>query len=227
MQLVMDGIFLGSIYALFAIGFTLVFGILDQLNLAHASVFSAGALVGIELVTLLGISIWLVSRSCSSSGRCSASSSSGSPSGRSRAARLALRRADLLHRAGRDLRVAAAGPFGADTLGSRPTRSPDLFRVPRRDPCRCCRCSSSSSVVSLMLVLTWLVAALELGPGHAHHRREPARGGASSASTWVESAAPPSPSPRPSAPSPGCCSPSTSTPRSSGWGTRSNSRGSR
>jgi Branched-chain amino acid ABC-type transport system, permease components len=60
MQLFMDGIFLGSIYALFAIGFTLVFGILDQLNLAHASVFSAGALVGIELVTLLGISIWLV-----------------------------------------------------------------------------------------------------------------------------------------------------------------------
>lgn len=59
MQLFMDGIFLGSIYALFAIGFTLVFGILDQLNLAHAAVFSAGALVGIEVVTRLGISIWL------------------------------------------------------------------------------------------------------------------------------------------------------------------------
>ncbi|WP_022884093.1 branched-chain amino acid ABC transporter permease [Glaciibacter superstes] len=59
MQLFMDGIFLGSIYALFAIGFTLVFGILDQLNLAHAAVFSAGALVGIELVTRFGISIWL------------------------------------------------------------------------------------------------------------------------------------------------------------------------
>ena len=59
MQLFTDGIFLGSIYALFAIGFTLVFGILDQLNLAHASVFSAGALIGIEGVTRFGISIWL------------------------------------------------------------------------------------------------------------------------------------------------------------------------
>src|SRR5690606_19711906 len=58
MQLFVDGIFLGSIYALFAIGFTLVFGILDRLNLAHAAVFSAGALVGIEVVTRFGLSIW-------------------------------------------------------------------------------------------------------------------------------------------------------------------------
>ncbi len=60
MQLFLDGIFLGSIYALFAIGFTLVFGILDRLNLAHAAVFSAGALVGIEIVTRLGVPIWLL-----------------------------------------------------------------------------------------------------------------------------------------------------------------------
>src|SRR5690606_32768010 len=59
MQLFMDGIFLGSIYSLFAIGFTLVFGILDRLNLAHAAVFSAGALIGIELVTRFGLSIWV------------------------------------------------------------------------------------------------------------------------------------------------------------------------
>lgn len=59
MQLFVDGVFLGSIYALFAIGFTLVFGILDRLNLAHAAVFSAGALVGIEVVTQFGISIWV------------------------------------------------------------------------------------------------------------------------------------------------------------------------
>jgi branched-chain amino acid transport system permease protein len=58
MQQLMDGVFLGSIYALFAVGYTLVFGVLDRLNLAHASVFSAGALVGIEVVTSTGISIW-------------------------------------------------------------------------------------------------------------------------------------------------------------------------
>ncbi|MBK5217740.1 MAG: branched-chain amino acid ABC transporter permease, partial [Propionibacteriales bacterium] len=59
MQQLMDGIFLGSIYALFAVGYTLVFGVLDRLNLAHAAVFSAGALVGIEVVTRSGLSIWL------------------------------------------------------------------------------------------------------------------------------------------------------------------------
>jgi len=57
-QQVLNGIFAGSIYALFAIGFTLVFGVLDRLNLAHASVFAASAFVGIGLVTDLGLPVW-------------------------------------------------------------------------------------------------------------------------------------------------------------------------
>jgi branched-chain amino acid transport system permease protein len=59
MQQLLNGIFLGSIYALFAIGFTLVFGVLDRLNLAHSAVFSAAAFVGIELVTRGSLSIWV------------------------------------------------------------------------------------------------------------------------------------------------------------------------
>ena len=59
MQQLLNGLFIGSIYALFAIGFTLVFGILDRLNLAHPAVFAASAFVGIELVEDLGLSIWL------------------------------------------------------------------------------------------------------------------------------------------------------------------------
>ena len=59
MQQVLNGLFAGSIYALFAIGFTLVFGVLDRLNLAHSAVFTAAAFVGIELVAELGLSIWL------------------------------------------------------------------------------------------------------------------------------------------------------------------------
>lgn len=57
-QQLLNGIFIGSIYALFAIGFTLVFGILDRLNLAHPAVFAASAFVGIELVDRTGMSIW-------------------------------------------------------------------------------------------------------------------------------------------------------------------------
>lgn len=59
MQQLLNGIFLGSIYALFAIGFTLVFGVLDRLNLAHSAVFSAAAFVGIELVVRGELSIWV------------------------------------------------------------------------------------------------------------------------------------------------------------------------
>jgi len=59
MQQLLNGLFIGSIYALFAIGFTLVFGILDRLNLAHPAVFAVSAFVGIELVERGGMSIWL------------------------------------------------------------------------------------------------------------------------------------------------------------------------
>jgi branched-chain amino acid transport system permease protein len=58
MQQLLNGLMIGSIYALFAIGFTLVFGILDRLNLAHPAVFAASAFVGIELVESAGLSVW-------------------------------------------------------------------------------------------------------------------------------------------------------------------------
>ncbi|NYF96913.1 MULTISPECIES: ABC transporter permease subunit [Janibacter] len=59
MQQLLLGLSIGSIYALFAIGFTLVFGVLDRLNLAHPSVFAVSAFIGIELVEVAGLSIWL------------------------------------------------------------------------------------------------------------------------------------------------------------------------
>jgi branched-chain amino acid transport system permease protein len=57
-QQVLNGIFLGSIYALFAVGYTLVFGVLDILNLAHAAVFMLSAFVALAFVER-GLSIWL------------------------------------------------------------------------------------------------------------------------------------------------------------------------
>lgn len=58
MQQVVNGVFLGSIYALFAMGYTLVFGVLDLLNLAHSAVFMLGAFVGLQLVVAAGWPIW-------------------------------------------------------------------------------------------------------------------------------------------------------------------------
>jgi len=51
-QQVLNGVFLGSIYALFAVGYTLVFGVLDILNLAHQAVFMLAAFAA--NLTLLG-----------------------------------------------------------------------------------------------------------------------------------------------------------------------------
>lgn len=50
-QQVINGLFLGSIYSLFALGYTLVFGVLDILNLAHAAVFMLTCFVALALVS--------------------------------------------------------------------------------------------------------------------------------------------------------------------------------
>lgn len=57
-QQALNGIFNGSIYALFAVGYTLVFGVLDILNLAHSAVFMAGAVIAFVLVVNLGLPFW-------------------------------------------------------------------------------------------------------------------------------------------------------------------------
>jgi branched-chain amino acid transport system permease protein len=54
-QQVLNAIFIGSIYALFAVGYTLVFGVLDVLNLAHSAVFMLGAVITYSLVALHGM----------------------------------------------------------------------------------------------------------------------------------------------------------------------------
>ncbi len=44
-QQLLNALFLASLYSLFSVGYTLVFGVLDVLNLAHASVFMIGAVL--------------------------------------------------------------------------------------------------------------------------------------------------------------------------------------
>jgi branched-chain amino acid transport system permease protein len=57
-QQLLNGIFLGSIYALFAVGYTLVFGVLDILNLAHQAVFMLAAFIALALVADAHLSLW-------------------------------------------------------------------------------------------------------------------------------------------------------------------------
>ena len=49
--LVVSGLTLGSIYALIALGYTMVYGILRMINFAHGEIFMAGAFAGYFVVT--------------------------------------------------------------------------------------------------------------------------------------------------------------------------------
>ncbi|WJP99987.1 branched-chain amino acid ABC transporter permease [Geobacillus stearothermophilus] len=54
-QQLVNGISLGSIYALIALGYTMVYGIVRLINFAHGDVFMIGSFVGFYAVTMLGV----------------------------------------------------------------------------------------------------------------------------------------------------------------------------
>ena len=65
-QLTVDALTLGSVYALIALGYTLVYGVLKLLNFAHGDVFMVGTFVGYGVLQVLGgpanpsVPIWLL-----------------------------------------------------------------------------------------------------------------------------------------------------------------------
>lgn len=56
LQQVVNGLSLGAMYALLALGFTLVYGILELINFAHFNVFMVASFIGMWALQLLGIS---------------------------------------------------------------------------------------------------------------------------------------------------------------------------
>ena len=65
-QLLVNGVTLGSVYALVALGFSMVYGILKLLNLAHGDVLMVGAFIGWGILGWLGgaqdpsVAVWLL-----------------------------------------------------------------------------------------------------------------------------------------------------------------------
>ncbi len=55
LQQVVNGVSLGAVYALLALGFTLVYGILELINFAHFSVFMVGALIALVVLQAFGL----------------------------------------------------------------------------------------------------------------------------------------------------------------------------
>jgi branched-chain amino acid transport system permease protein len=59
-QQLLNGMVVGSVYALFALGFTLIFSVNHILNMAHGAVFMCGAFIGLVCVTRLDLPFPLV-----------------------------------------------------------------------------------------------------------------------------------------------------------------------
>src|SRR6185312_11126319 len=53
-QQLINGVTLGSIYGLIAIGYTMVYGIIGMINFAHGDVFMVGAFVALITILALG-----------------------------------------------------------------------------------------------------------------------------------------------------------------------------
>ena len=52
--LTLDGLVVGAIYALVALGYTLVYGVLRLINFAHSEIFMLGTMSAVFVTTLLG-----------------------------------------------------------------------------------------------------------------------------------------------------------------------------
>src|SRR5215468_3507287 len=58
-QVLLDGLILGFMYALIALGYTMVYGVLEFINFAHSEIFVVGAFVGVEILLGLKARGWL------------------------------------------------------------------------------------------------------------------------------------------------------------------------
>ncbi len=57
LQQLVNGISLGSIYALIALGYTMIYGIIKLINFAHGDIYMVGAYIGFFAITQAGLSI--------------------------------------------------------------------------------------------------------------------------------------------------------------------------
>ena len=52
-QVVIDGLTIGFVYAAIALGYTMVYGVLQFINFAHSEIFAVGAFIGVEFLIFL------------------------------------------------------------------------------------------------------------------------------------------------------------------------------
>ena len=59
LQQVVNGLSLGSVYALIALGYTMVYGIIKLINFAHGEIFMFGSYIGMLLISQVGLPIYI------------------------------------------------------------------------------------------------------------------------------------------------------------------------
>ncbi len=71
-QVLIDGVVIGFVYAAIALGYTMVYGVLEFINFAHSEIFAIGAFVGVEVlialndrgvlagISILGAYAWMI-----------------------------------------------------------------------------------------------------------------------------------------------------------------------
>jgi len=52
-QVLIDGLTIGFVYAAIALGYTMVYGVLEFINFAHSEIFATGAFIGVEILIAL------------------------------------------------------------------------------------------------------------------------------------------------------------------------------
>lgn len=57
-QVLIDGLTLGAVYAVIALGYTMVYGILELINFAHGEIFMSGAFIGTAILITLSSLGW-------------------------------------------------------------------------------------------------------------------------------------------------------------------------
>ena len=55
-QVLLDGVTIGFVYAAIALGYTMVYGVLEFINFAHSEIFAIGAFIGVEILILVNAS---------------------------------------------------------------------------------------------------------------------------------------------------------------------------
>ena len=59
MQIIVNGLILGSVYALIALGYTMVYGIIKLINFAHGDVYMMGAFMGYYFINNLHMNFFV------------------------------------------------------------------------------------------------------------------------------------------------------------------------